>query len=152
LRELNNAALPKETRPSTWARLCEAPPCTQIRLVLTQPIQNHYLSKHREFERERRLSLHSLARAQDSVSSSVEMAVSWGRSHRDLSNITAIVIDEREWQLGHHYLTLVYQIDAHCKGQFSSGIVEGFNKKAKLRENHMVLEPITRQKSLYIIH
>jgi hypothetical protein len=88
----------------------------------------------------------------DHVFSSVEMAVSWGRSHRDLSNITAIGIDERKWQLGHHYLTLIYQIDAHCKGQFSSGIVEGFNNKAKLREKRMVLEPITQQKSLYIIH
>ncbi|MEK7074512.1 MAG: ISL3 family transposase, partial [Patescibacteria group bacterium] len=51
----------------------------------------------------------------DHVFSSVEMAVSWGRSHRDLSNITAIGIDEIQWQLGHHYLTLVYQIDSHCK-------------------------------------
>jgi transposase len=43
---------------------------------------------------------------------SVAMAVAWGRAHQDLSGITAIGIDEIQWQRGHHYLTLVYQIDA----------------------------------------
>jgi len=51
----------------------------------------------------------------DHVFSSVEMAVSWGRDQMDLSNIEAIGIDEIQWQRGHQYLTLVYQIDAHCK-------------------------------------
>jgi transposase len=39
------------------------------------------------------------------------MAVAWGRAHRDLSGIEAIGIDEIQWQRGHNYLTLVYQID-----------------------------------------
>ena len=43
---------------------------------------------------------------------SVEMAVSWGRAHQDLSGIEAIGVDEIQWQRGHKYLTLVYQIDA----------------------------------------
>jgi len=51
----------------------------------------------------------------DSVFRSVEMAVEWGRAHQDLSNIQAIGIDEISRQRGHRYLTLVYQIDAHCK-------------------------------------
>ena len=51
----------------------------------------------------------------DHVFSSVEMAVTWGRKHMDLSGIKAIGIDEIQWQQGHKYLTLVYQIDAHCK-------------------------------------
>ena len=46
---------------------------------------------------------------------SVEMAVSWGREHMDLSGIEAIGVDEIQWQRGHHYLTLVYQIDASCR-------------------------------------
>jgi len=46
---------------------------------------------------------------------SVEMAVQWGRRHQDLSNITSIGIDEIAWKKGHKYLTLVYQIDDHCK-------------------------------------
>lgn len=46
---------------------------------------------------------------------SVEMAVAWGRAHQDLSGITAIGFDEIQWHRGHHYLTLVYQIDAHCR-------------------------------------
>lgn len=51
----------------------------------------------------------------DTVFRSVEMAVTWGREHRDLSGITAIGIDEIAWQKGHKYLTVVYQIDSHCK-------------------------------------
>jgi transposase len=42
----------------------------------------------------------------------VAMAVAWGRAHQDLTGITAIGIDEIQWHRGHHYLTLVYQIDA----------------------------------------
>lgn len=51
----------------------------------------------------------------DSVFRSVEMAVEWGRAHADYSGVRAIGIDEIAWQRGHKYLTLVYQIDAHCK-------------------------------------
>lgn len=51
----------------------------------------------------------------ESVYRSVEMAVEWGRTHMDLSGVQAIGIDEIAWQRGHRYLTLVYQIDAHCK-------------------------------------
>ncbi|WP_294078621.1 transposase, partial [Thiolapillus sp.] len=42
-------------------------------------------------------------------------AVEWGRAHQDLSGVQAIGIDEIAWKKGHKYLTLVYQIDAHCK-------------------------------------
>lgn len=51
----------------------------------------------------------------DHVFHSVEMAVGWGRKHQDLSGIKAIGIDEIQWQRGHKYLTLVYQIDKDCK-------------------------------------
>lgn len=51
----------------------------------------------------------------DSVFRSVEMAVEWGRGHADYGGVHAIGIDEIAWQRGHKYLTLVYQIDAHCK-------------------------------------
>ena len=51
----------------------------------------------------------------DHVFSSVEMAVTWGRAHRDLSGIEAIGVDEIAWQRGHKYLTLVYQIDESCR-------------------------------------
>jgi transposase len=50
-----------------------------------------------------------------SVFRAVERAVLWGRDHVDLSGIKAVGIDEIQWQRGHHYLTLVYQIDGHCK-------------------------------------
>lgn len=43
---------------------------------------------------------------------SVAMAVTWGRAHQDLSDVTAVGIDEIQWHRGHRYLTLVYQIDA----------------------------------------
>lgn len=51
----------------------------------------------------------------DSVFRAVEMAVEWGRAHQDLDGIESIGIDEIAWSRGHRYLTLVYQIDAHCK-------------------------------------
>ncbi len=51
----------------------------------------------------------------DHVFFSVERAVIWGREHQDLSGVKAIGIDEIAWQRGHKYLTLVYQIDSHCK-------------------------------------
>lgn len=51
----------------------------------------------------------------DAVFGAVEMAVAWGRAHLDLSGIQSVGIDEIAWQCGHHYLTLVYQIDGHCK-------------------------------------
>ena len=51
----------------------------------------------------------------DGVFRSVEMAVEWGRANQDLSNISSIGIDEIAWKKGHKYLTLVYQIDGHCK-------------------------------------
>ena len=67
----------------------------------------------------RRLSWKEVAEAfrttWDHVFCSVEMAVTWGREHRDLSGIEAIGIDEIQWQRGHKYLTLVYQIDAGCR-------------------------------------
>jgi transposase len=48
----------------------------------------------------------------DHVYRSVVMAVAWGRAHQDLTGIEAIGVDEIQWQHGHSYLTLVYQIDA----------------------------------------
>lgn len=49
------------------------------------------------------------------VRNSVDYAVRWGLVHRDLAGVTAIGVDEIQWRRGHHYLTLVYQIDSHCK-------------------------------------
>ncbi len=44
----------------------------------------------------------------------VRYAVDWGLKHRELDGIESIGIDEIAWKKGHQYLTLVYQIDAHC--------------------------------------
>jgi transposase len=46
---------------------------------------------------------------------SVEYVVTWGLAHRDLSSIIAIGVDEIARRKGHHYLTLVYQIDQGCR-------------------------------------
>jgi len=51
----------------------------------------------------------------EDVFRAVKHAVSWGLTHRDLSRIEAIGVDEIQWQRGHHYLTLVYQIDEGMK-------------------------------------
>lgn len=49
------------------------------------------------------------------VYSAVSTAVEWGLARRCLEDVKAIGIDEIAWQKGHKYLTLVYQIEAHCK-------------------------------------
>jgi transposase len=51
----------------------------------------------------------------DHVRDAVDYAVRWGLVHRDESGVQAIGVDEIQWQRGHRYLTLVYQIDAGCK-------------------------------------
>lgn len=42
---------------------------------------------------------------------SVEMVVSYGLSHRKIRGVTALGVDEVQYQKGHTYMTLVYQID-----------------------------------------
>ena len=49
------------------------------------------------------------------VFESVKHAVLWGVLHRNLDGIEAIGVDEIQWQRGHHYLTLVYQIEDGMK-------------------------------------
>ncbi len=48
----------------------------------------------------------------EKVFTSVEYVVEWGLKHRNLSDITAIGVDEIQWSKGHKYLTLVYQINS----------------------------------------
>ena len=49
--------------------------------------------------------------SRDHVYNSVKHAVSWGLSHRSLDDIESIGVDEIQWQKGHKYQTVVYQID-----------------------------------------
>jgi transposase len=51
----------------------------------------------------------------DSVCRAVEHAVEWGLKHRDLSQVTALGIDEIAWQRGHTYMTLLYDISGGAK-------------------------------------
>ncbi len=51
----------------------------------------------------------------DSVSRAVGLAVAWGLEHRELGGIEAIGVDEVLRHRGHKYLTVVYQIDGHCR-------------------------------------
>jgi transposase len=45
----------------------------------------------------------------------VEIAVEWGREHRDRNGIHSIGVEEIAWRRWHTYLTLIYQIDDRCK-------------------------------------
>lgn len=67
----------------------------------------------------KRMSWQEVARAfgtsWQSVFRSVKYAVFWGLVHREWGSIEAIGIDEIARRKGHHYLTLVYQIDEGCK-------------------------------------
>lgn len=54
----------------------------------------------------------------ESVYYSVEWFVEWGLAHRKLCDIAAIGIDEIHWGRGRrsaNFLTVIYQIDAHCR-------------------------------------
>lgn len=50
----------------------------------------------------------------EKVFQSVEYMVEWGKQHRSLEGVKAIGIDEVAYQLGHKYITVVYQIDRGC--------------------------------------
>jgi len=67
----------------------------------------------------KRLSWQEVARVfgttWEHVFRSVKYAVSWGLKHRDFDGIEAIGVDEIQWQRGHKYLTMVYQIDEDCR-------------------------------------
>lgn len=51
----------------------------------------------------------------NTVYRAVTWAVLWGLANRSLDGIRAIGVDEIQWQKGHRYLTLVYQIEEGCK-------------------------------------
>lgn len=67
----------------------------------------------------RRLSWQQTAEAfwtsWDCVEAAVTWVVGYGLRHRDLTNITAIGVDEVAYAKGHRYATLVYQLDAGCR-------------------------------------
>ena len=50
----------------------------------------------------------------EKVCHAVEYVVQWGLEHRELDSLKAIGVDEIAYGRGHHYLTLVYQIEAGC--------------------------------------
>lgn len=51
----------------------------------------------------------------ENVYRSVAWVVEYGLNHRSLEGITAIGVDEVQFQKGHRYLTVVYQIDLGCR-------------------------------------
>jgi len=51
----------------------------------------------------------------DTVYRAVDWVVDYGLAHRNLDNVTAIGVDEIQYQKGHKYLTVVYQLDRGCR-------------------------------------
>jgi len=56
------------------------------------------------------------------VFTSCQLAVEWGRKHMNTDNIHSIGVDEVLWHRGKKFLTVVYQIDSHCKRLLWIGI------------------------------
>jgi transposase len=83
--------------------------------------KNHLTTTHRWFLATwaKRLSWSEVAStfrtSWDSVFRAVDYAVDWGLGHRDLSNLTAMGVDEISWGTGHEYLTLVYDIGGEVR-------------------------------------
>ena len=70
----------------------------------------------------RRLSWRETARtfqtSWEAVYRSVEWFVQWGLAHRELREVESIGVDEIHWGRGlraDNFLTVIYQIDAHCR-------------------------------------
>lgn len=70
----------------------------------------------------RRLSWRETARAfatsWECVYRSVEWFVQWGLAHRKLEGVESIGVDEIHWgksKRADHFLTVIYQIDSHCR-------------------------------------
>lgn len=70
----------------------------------------------------RRLSWRDTARgfqtSWEAVYRSIEWFVDWGLAHRQLRGVEAIGVDEIHWGRGKradNFLTVIYQIDAHCR-------------------------------------
>jgi transposase len=54
----------------------------------------------------------------EAVYRSVEWFVRWGLEHRELQGVESVGLDEIHWGKGKqadHFLTVIYQIDAHCR-------------------------------------
>jgi len=54
----------------------------------------------------------------EAVYRSVEWLVEWGLAHRELHEVESIGVDEIHWGQGlraNNFLTVIYQIDAHCR-------------------------------------
>ena len=70
----------------------------------------------------------------DIVYRAVKSVVSYGLKNRNLQGVEAIGVDEVAYRKGHHYMTLVYQIDGTCRRLL--GVVEGRRVKSLLRFFH----------------
>jgi transposase len=103
-------------------RRVDCPQCgVKVERVSWADGKNHLTITYQVFLAQwaKRLSWKQVAQAfrtsWDNVFRSVKTVVAWGLAVRNLDGITAVGVDEVQWQKGHHYLTLVYQIDAGCK-------------------------------------
>jgi transposase len=67
----------------------------------------------------------------EKVQAAVAAVVEYGLAHRDLSEVTAIGVDEVAYAKGHRYATLVYQIDEGRRRLLS--VTEGRTMKSLLR-------------------
>ena len=73
----------------------------------------------------------------DNVYHAVQFVVEYGLAHRPLDPVTALGVDEIQFGHGQRYLTLLYQIDTHCRRLLWMG--EGRTKET-LREGFAQLE------------
>ena len=77
----------------------------------------------------------------EAVYRSVEWFVRWGLEHRELQGVESVGLDEIHWGKGKqadHFLTVIYQIDAHCRRLLWVG---RRRTKATLRRGLKVLGP-----------
>jgi transposase len=81
----------------------------------------------------------------EAVYRSVEWFVAWGLAHRELKGVESIGVDEIHWGKGlraTNFLTVIYQIDAHCRRLLFVG--KGRSKRT-LQQGLRVLGPAVVQ-------
>lgn len=81
----------------------------------------------------------------EAVYRSVEWFVQWGLTHRELRQIESIGVDEIHWGHGlraDNFLTIIYQIDAHCRRLLWVG---KRRSQATLRRGLQALGPVVVQ-------
>lgn len=85
-----------------------------------------------------------------SVYRAVQWVVEYGLAHRRLDNVEAIGVDEIQYQKGHKYLTVVYQLDTGCRRLLWVGRKRTIETLEKFFTDMTEAEPMFKEKVKFV--